>query len=76
MVVVYIDFNWYFTYSLFLKWVLFYSYRDHEFDSQWRTRLAGIESISIDINAIMKGSLGVQWEKARLNYSKRIGIDY
>ena len=34
------------------------------------------ESISTDINAIMKGSLGVQWEKARLNYSKMLTMLY
>ena len=57
--------------------------RDHEFDKLGRKRLAGrrkCECVSKERNAVMKGTLGVRWDKARLNYSKilpikRMGID-
>jgi hypothetical protein len=50
-----------------------YIYSDHPFDLMERRRVIGKQKeggISMDRNAGQKGSLGVQWEKARPNESK------
>ena len=62
-------------------WLIFISYcatiyfRDHVFDTPERKRLAGRQKcshVSMELNAIMKGQLGVRWEKARNNYAKML----
>lgn len=58
-------------------------YRDNEFDAVSRKHLPGRRkegTVSTDRNAVLKGTLGVRWEKARRNDSKllttkRMGIE-
>ena len=48
-------------------------YRDHFFDSDERRRTKGKAKegfVSTGRNAVLKGTLGVRWEKARINQSK------
>ena len=47
--------------------------RDHFFDTESRKRTKGKQKegfVSTERNAVLKGSLGVRWEKARLNEAK------
>ncbi|KAJ8316747.1 hypothetical protein KUTeg_005693 [Tegillarca granosa] len=49
------------------------SKRDHFFDSEERKKVDGKQregTVSQKRNAILKGTLGVRWEKARVNESK------
>ena len=63
--------------------ILLISYRDHTFDHHLRrtTKSKMKEgTISKDRTAVEKGTLGVRWERARINQSKilqtdRMGID-
>ena len=51
------------------------SLRDHFFDTHERKRVLGkkrVGTISTGRNDIEKGSLGVRWEKARLNQAKML----
>ena len=58
-------------------------FRDHSFDSSQRRGAVGKKkegTVSTDINAVQKGSLGVRWETARVNESKilpfrKLGFD-
>lgn len=50
-------------------------FRDHQFDLAGRKRLRGRKKpdhIATDRNAVQRGTLGVRWEKARLDYSKML----
>ena len=58
-------------------------FRDHPFDSVARMRLPGRRkesTVSLERNAVMKGTLGVRWQKARRDDSKvlttkRMGLE-
>ena len=63
--------------------VLFMYFSDHHFDASQRRRLPGRQktgTILTDRNSLLKGSLGVRWERARCDQSKllptvKMGID-
>lgn len=53
-------------------------FRNHFFDTEERTRVKAKKKeacISRDRNALLKGTLGVRWEKARINQSKMLPTD-